>query len=449
VILTAPLPVTLTYGKCLRNKIVLDIKLIRNQTAQVQSALEKKGSYDLQPLLNLDAQQRSLEQTRSELQAQSNEIGKAVGQKIREGADADADELKVLRESGNEIKQQLGELEPKERELKAQIESLLLMLPNLPSDSTPIGKNETENVEVRRWGDELIPAKDDRLPHYEIGEKLGIMNFERSVKVAQSRFVTLIGQGAALERALISFMLARHTGVGYIEVLPPILVNSDSMQGSGQLPKFAEDGFKCDRDDLWLTPTAEVPLTNLHRDEVLSAEQLPINYCAYTPCFRREAGSYGRDTRGLIRLHQFNKVEMYKFVHPDSSFAELEKLTADAEDILQQLKLPYRVLELCTGDLGFGASKTYDLEVWLPSAEKYREISSCSNCVDFQGRRANVRFKESGQKGTQYVHTLNGSGLAVGRTMAAILENYQQADGSIKVPDVLQKYMGIDRIQAI
>jgi seryl-tRNA synthetase len=432
---------------------VLDIKLIRNQTAQVQAALAKKGSYDLQPLLALDAQQRGIEQTRSDLQAQSNEVGKAVGQKIREGAEANGDEVKALRDSGNEIKQQIGELEPKERELKAQIEAILLTLPNLPSDSTPIGKNETENVEIRRWGDELIPPQndrtDDRLPHYEIGEKLGIMNFERSVKIAQSRFVTLIGAGAALERALISFMLARHTGAGYTEVLPPILVNSDSMQGSGQLPKFAEDGFKCDRDDLWLTPTAEVPLTNLHRDEVLSEDQLPINYCAYTPCFRREAGSYGRDTRGLIRLHQFNKVEMYKFVHPDSSFAELEKLTADAEDILQQLKLPYRVLELCTGDLGFGATKTYDLEVWLPSAEKYREISSCSNCVDFQGRRANIRFKESGKKGTQYVHTLNGSGLAVGRTMAAILENYQQTDGSIQVPEVLQKYMGIDTIRAV
>ena len=258
--------------------------------------------------------------------------------------------------------------------------------------------------------------------------------------------MTLVGAGAALERALISFMLARHGGAGYTEMMPPILVNSDSMKGSGQLPKFAEDGFKCDRDDLWLTPTAEVPLTNFHRDEVLEAEQLPINYCAYTPCFRREAGSYGRDTRGLIRLHQFNKVEMYKFVHPDSSFDELEKLTLDAEDILQQLKLPYRVLELCTGDIGFSATKTYDLEVWLPSSGKYREISSCSNCVDFQGRRANIRFKESGKKGTQFVHTLNGSGLAVGRTMAAILENYQQPDGSVKVPEVLQKYMGVERI---
>ncbi len=427
---------------------MLDIKLIRNQPEQVKAALERRGEYDLTALLALDAQQRKIEKTRSDLQASSNEVGKSVGQKIREGADPKGDEVKALRDEGNRLKQEIGELEPKERELNAEIESILLTLPNLPSDSTPDGKSEDDNVEIRRWGDELIDAEADakRLPHYEIGEKLGIMNFERSVKIAQSRFVTLMGAGATLERALISFMLARHMGAGYTEVLPPILVNSNSMQGSGQLPKFAEDGFKCDRDDLWLTPTAEVPITNLHRDEILSADQLPTSYCAYTPCFRREAGSYGRDTRGLIRLHQFNKVEMYKFVHPDSSFNELEKLTADAEDILQQLKLPYRVLELCTGDLGFGAAKTYDLEVWLPSAGKYREISSCSNCVDFQGRRANIRFKAAGKKGTQYIHTLNGSGLAVGRTMAAILENYQQPDGTINVPNVLQPYMGTETI---
>ncbi|MEL7067351.1 MAG: serine--tRNA ligase [Cyanobacteria bacterium J06581_3] len=426
---------------------MLDIKQIRNKTEQVQAALNRRGEYDLTSLLELDAKQRDIEKKRSDLQASSNEVGKSVGQKIRGGADPKGDEVKALREEGNRLKHEIGELEPKERELKAQIESILLTLPNLPSEITPDGKSEDDNVEIRRWGDELIESDKDCLPHYEIGEQLGIMNFERSVKIAQSRFVTLLGAGAALERALISFMLARHTGAGYTEVLPPILVNSDSMQGSGQLPKFAEDGFKCDRDDLWLTPTAEVPLTNLHRDEVLTADQLPINYCAYTPCFRREAGSYGRDTRGLIRLHQFNKVEMYKFVHPEQSFDELEKLTADAEDILQQLKLPYRVLELCTGDLGFGATKTYDLEVWLPSAGKYREISSCSNCVDFQGRRANIRFKEAGKKGTQYIHTLNGSGLAVGRTMAAILENYQQPDGTIEIPEVLQPYMGMAAIK--
>ena len=425
---------------------MLDIKLIRNQTEQVKAALSKRGEYDLQRLLDLDEQQRGIEKQRSELQARSNEVGKAVGAKIRGGADPKGDEVAALREEGNQVKHQIGELEPKERDLKAQIEEILLTIPNLPSESTPLGGGEEDNVEVRRWWDELILEEDGRQAHYEIGEKLGIMNFERSVKIAQSRFVTLVGAGAALERALISFMLARHAGAGYTEMMPPILVNSASMQGSGQLPKFAEDGFKCDRDDLWLTPTAEVPLTNFHRDEVLEADQLPINYCAYTPCFRREAGSYGRDTRGLIRLHQFNKVEMYKFARPDDSFDELEKLTRDAEDVLQQLGLPYRVLELCTGDLGFSAAKTYDLEVWLPSSGKYREISSCSNCVDFQGRRANIRFKEVGKKGTQFVHTLNGSGLAVGRTMAAILENYQQPDGSVKVPEVLQKYMGMDVI---
>lgn len=406
------------------------------------AALEKRGDYDLQPILKLDAQQRELGEVRSQLQARSNEIGKSVGQQIKGGADPKGPEIQALKDEGNQVKQQLSDLEPKEKEIVAEIQSILLLLPNLPSDSTPLGKSEDENVEVRRWGDEYIPKGDGLKAHYELGEQLGIMNFERSVKIAQSRFVTLIGAGAALERALIQFMLDRHTKSGYTEILPPVLVNSASMTGSGQLPKFAEDGFKCDRDDLWLTPTAEVPLTNLHRDEILSEPELPIHYCAYTPCFRREAGSYGRDTRGLIRLHQFNKVEMYKFVHPDQSFDALEALVADAADILEQLKLPYRVIELCTGDLGFSAAKTYDLEVWMPSADTYREISSCSNCVDFQARRANIRFKTPGQKGTRYVHTLNGSGLAVGRTMAALLENYQQPNGSVTVPDVLQPYLG-------
>ncbi|MEL6325734.1 MAG: serine--tRNA ligase [Cyanobacteria bacterium J06626_23] len=421
---------------------MLDLKQIRQNAGQVMAALEKRGDYDLQPILKLDAQQRELGEVRSQLQARSNEIGKSVGQQIKGGADPKGPEIQALKDEGNQVKQQLSDLEPKEKEIVAEIQSILLLLPNLPSDSTPLGKSEDENVEVRRWGDEYIPKGDGLKAHYELGEQLGIMNFERSVKIAQSRFVTLIGAGAALERALIQFMLDRHTKSGYTEILPPVLVNSASMTGSGQLPKFAEDGFKCDRDDLWLTPTAEVPLTNLHRDEILSEPELPIYYCAYTPCFRREAGSYGRDTRGLIRLHQFNKVEMYKFVHPDQSFDALEALVADAADILEQLKLPYRVIELCTGDLGFSAAKTYDLEVWMPSADTYREISSCSNCVDFQARRANIRFKTPGQKGTRYVHTLNGSGLAVGRTMAALLENYQQPNGSVTVPDVLQPYLG-------
>ncbi|MBE9076475.1 serine--tRNA ligase [Romeria aff. gracilis LEGE 07310] len=425
---------------------MLDLKQIRDNTQLVAAALAQRGEYDLGPLLELDAQQRAIEGQRSQLQSRSNEIGKAVGQKIKAGAAPQGPEIMALRDEGNQIKQQLSELEPQERDLKAQIEEILLSLPNLPSDSTPVGQNETENVEVRRWGDELIPPDDGRLPHWEIGEKLGILNFEQSVKISQSRFVTLIGAGAALERALIQFMLDRHIRAGYTEIMPPYLVNSQALTGSGQLPKFAEESFRCDRDDLWLTPTAEVPLTNLHRDAILSAEDLPLYYCAYTPCFRREAGSYGRDTRGLIRLHQFNKVEMYKFVHPDQSSAELETLTQDAEDILQLLKLPYRVLELCTGDLGFSATKTYDLEVWLPSSGKYREISSCSNCLDFQGRRANVRFKDPGQKGTHYVHTLNGSGLAIGRTMAAILENYQQPDGQVAVPEVLQPYLQREKL---
>ncbi|MEM9164536.1 MAG: serine--tRNA ligase [Cyanobacteria bacterium P01_F01_bin.4] len=421
---------------------MLDLKQIRQNSDHVVAALSKRGDYDLNPVLGLDAQQREIESQRSQLQARSNEIGKAVGQRIKAGADPKGNEVQALRDEGNQVKQQLSELEPKEKDLKEQIQTILLTLPNLPSDSTPLGNDETENVEVRRWGDQHIRRGKELLPHYEIGEKLGIMNFERSVKIAQSRFVTLIGVGAALERALISFMLSRHTQAGYTEVLPPILVNTASLQGSGQLPKFADESFKCDRDDLWLVPTAEVPLTNLHRGEILSANELPINYCAYTPCFRREAGSYGRDTRGLIRLHQFNKVEMYKFVRPDTSFDELEALVKDAEDILQQLKLPYRVIELCTGDLGFSATKTYDLEVWMPSADRYREISSCSNCIDFQARRADLRFKAPGQKGTQYVHTLNGSGLAIGRTMAALLETYQQPDGSVKVPEVLQPFLG-------
>ncbi|WP_035986503.1 serine--tRNA ligase [Leptolyngbya sp. KIOST-1] len=421
---------------------MLDLKQIREHPERIQAALAKRGEYDLAPLIELDQQQRQLETVRSQLQARSNEIGKQVGQTIKAGAAPDGPEVAALKEEGNQVKAELQTLEPQEREIKAQIEAILLGLPNLPSDSTPPGKDETENVEVRRWGDEYLPQSPAK-PHWEIGETLGILDFKRAAeKIAQSRFVALMGVGAALERALISFMLDRHTRAGYAEVIPPYLVNSAALTASGQLPKFAEESFQCRNDDLWLTPTAEVPLTNLHRDEILSAEQLPIHYCAHTPCFRREAGSYGKDTRGLIRLHQFNKVEMYKFVHPEQSFEALEALVTDAEDILQQLRLPYRVLELCTGDLGFSSCKTYDLEVWMPSSESYREISSCSNCLDFQARRANIRFKVAGQKGTQYVHTLNGSGLAIGRTMAAILENYQEANGSVRVPEVLQPYLG-------
>lgn len=422
---------------------MLDIKKIRENPAAIQAQLDRRnGSYSIQPIVDLDTQQRSIEAERSELQARSNEIGRTVGEKMKAKVAQDSPEIVALKEEGNQVKIQLGDLEPKEREIKQQIETLLLQLPNLPSPSTPPGDNEEANVEVRRWGDDKIPQGQGLLPHWEIGENLGIVNFERSTKIAQSRFVTLLGAGAALERALISLMLDRQIAAGYTEISPPILVNSASMQGTGQLPKFAEESFRCAEDDLWLTPTAEVPVTNFYRGEILEASQLPIYYCAYTPCFRREAGSYGRDTRGLIRLHQFNKIELVKFVHPDRSEAEHQTLVANAEAILQCLELPYRVMELCTGDLGFSAGKCYDLEVWLPSAGKYREISSCSNFYDFQARRADIRFREVGKKGTQFIHTLNGSGLAVGRTMAALLENYQQADGTVRIPTVLQPYLG-------
>ncbi|AVQ70497.1 serine-tRNA ligase [Microcystis aeruginosa NIES-2519] len=421
---------------------MLDLKQIRENPEEVQKRLDSRGgSYDIAPILQLNQQQKALELERSSLQARGNEIGKLVGQKVKSGSDVNSPEILAMKTEGNEIKSKLAQLEPQEKEIKAAIDQKILDLPNLPSETTPIGKDERENVEVKRWGEEYKPTNPNILPHWEIGEKLGILDFERAVKIAQSRFVNLIALGAALERALINFMLDRHIVAGYTEVLPPILINSDSLRGTGQLPKFAEESFKCRDDELWLAPTAEVPVTNLYRDEILSSEQLPIKHCAYTPCFRREAGSYGKDTRGLIRLHQFNKVEMVKIVHPDASAQEHESLVANAEAILQALQLPYRVIELCSGDLGFSAAKCYDLEVWLPSANTYREISSCSNFRDFQARRANIRFKEKGQKGTNFVHTLNGSGLAIGRTMAAVLENYQQPDGTVKVPEVLQPYL--------
>ncbi|NEO89271.1 MAG: serine--tRNA ligase [Moorea sp. SIO3G5] len=425
---------------------MLDLKQIRENPQKVQELLDRRSvnQYDLQPILELNQRQRELETSRTQLQARSNEIGKLIGQKIKSGSPPQSPEIQSLKEEGNQIKTKLSELEPEEKDLKDQLNTLLLSLPNLPCESTPIGKSEAENIEVHRWGDQYIPKDFQILPHWEIGEKLGILNFERGVKIAQSRFVTLIGAGAALERALINFMLDQQIAAGYTEVMPPVLINSESLTATGQLPKFAEDSFKCSDDDLWLAPTAEVPLVNLYRDEILEASQLPINLCAFTPCFRREAGSYGRDTRGLIRLHQFNKVELVKIVEPSTSSEEHQKLLKNAEAILETLKLPYRTVELCTGDIGFSAATTYDLEVWLPSQRTYREISSCSNCFDFQARRGRIRFKESGKKGTNFLHTLNGSGLAVGRTMSAILENYQQPDGTVKIPEALQPYMGRD-----
>ncbi|MDX2270717.1 MAG: serine--tRNA ligase [Cyanobacteriota bacterium] len=420
---------------------MLDLKWLRDQTAWVRQGLQhRQESVDLDGILALDAQQRHLETQRSSLQAESNSIGKQVGEEIRRGKDPQAGEVVALRERGSQLKAEIAALEQQERELSEQITLQLLRIPNLPQSLVPIGKSEADNVEVRRWGDEFKPDH-GVLPHDQIAESLGLLDFGRAVKVAQSRFVALMGCGAALERALISMMLDRHIAAGYLEVMPPFLVNSAVLQGTGQLPKFAEDSFRCADDDLWLIPTAEVPLTNLYREEVIASEKLPINFCAYTPCFRREAGSYGRDTKGLIRLHQFNKVEMVKITRPDQSEAEHLKLVADAEAILQMLQLPYRVIELCTGDLGFSASRCFDLEVWIPSANQYREISSCSNCWDFQARRANLRYKEAGQKGTHYVHTLNGSGLAVGRTMAAILENYQTAEGQLRIPEGVKPFL--------
>ncbi|QUS59522.1 serine--tRNA ligase [Synechocystis sp. PCC 7339] len=428
---------------------MLDLKQIRENPTAIQNRLNQRGSgtdYDLQPILAIAAKQKTKESERTLLQSRSNEIGKLIGQKIGQGADPKGTEIQTLREEGNNIKIKLADLEPQEKDLKEQLQKLLLELPNLPCETTPIGANETDNVEVKHWGDQYLRTeKEGILPHWEIGEKLGIIDSERGVKVAQSRFISLMKAGAALERALINFMLERHIEVGYQEIMPPILVNSDSLLGTGQLPKFAEESFQCRQDDLWLIPTAEVPVTNLYRDEILDLEQLPVKHCAYTPCFRREAGSYGRDTKGLIRLHQFNKVELVKLVKPEESAAEHQALVADAEAILQALELPYRVVELCTGDLGFGAAKCYDLEVWLPSANTYREISSCSNFHDFQARRANIRYREKSKKGTQFVHTLNGSGLAIGRTMAAILENYYEpSTGQVKVPPVLQNFLKRD-----
>ncbi|WP_341899247.1 serine--tRNA ligase [Synechococcus sp. UW140] len=422
---------------------MLDQRLLRDNPELIASELQRRGkSLDLSELQAKAKQLRDLEEQRSNLQAEGNRIGKEMGLQIKAGIAPSSPELQAMRDQGNKLKQQVAHLEEEEKLLEAAVRDELLTLPNLPSAQTPDGKNEASNIEIKRWGN---PRQEAGLEeHWQIGERLGLFETERSVRIAQSRFVTLLGMGARLERALINFMLDLHGRKGYSEVLPPILVNSASLTGSGQLPKFAEESFRCAHDDLWLTPTAEVPITSLHRDEVIPAEQLPIKYVAFTPCFRREAGSYGRDTRGLIRLHQFNKVELYWFCHPEKSSDAHQQLTADAEAVLQALELPYRVMELCSGDIGFSANRTYDLEVWLPGAGAYREISSCSNCGDFQARRSAIRFKEA--KNTALLHTLNGSGLAVGRTMAALLETGQQSDGSIKLPVALAPYMGTDVI---
>ncbi|RRJ63098.1 serine--tRNA ligase [Paenibacillus oralis] len=419
---------------------MLDVKIMRNDYARVEEALKNRGkSLELisgfQPL---DEKRRELLQESESLKNRRNTVSAEVAQRKKNKENAD-ELITEMREVGDRIK----ELDEEIRTLEAQIDELMLAIPNIPHASVPVGASEEENVEVRRWSE---PRQFDFAPkaHWDVAAGLGILDFEAAAKVTGSRFAFYKGLGARLERALISFMMDLHSNEhGYEEMLPPYIVNRDSLYGTGQLPKFEEDLFKLQgTSDYYLIPTAEVPVTNYHRDEILNAEDLPRHYVAYSSCFRSEAGAAGRDTRGLIRQHQFNKVEMIKIVHPDTSYDELEKMTANAERVLQLLKLPYRVLALCTGDLGFTAAKTYDLEVWLPESGMYREISSCSNVEDFQARRANIRFRPEPKAKPEFVHTLNGSGLAVGRTVAAILENYQQEDGSVEIPEVLRPYMG-------
>ena len=369
---------------------------------------------------------------------------KRLDKRIKQGLSQDSEEISNLRIKGNQIKKQVGIIEEEEKSISNKLNEQILCLPNLPEKDSLKGKNEKDNKEIRRWGEPI--SGNNLKEHWEIANQLNLWDSERSSVIAKSRFVTLFKQAAKLERSLINFMLDLHVKKGYLEVLPPALVNTASLTGSGQLPKFAEESFRCADDDLWLTPTAEVPITSLHRGEIIPKDLLPLKYVAYSPCFRREAGSYGRDTRGLIRLHQFNKVELYWFSTPEKSEEALEQITSDAESVLQELELPYRVIQLCTGDLGFSAKKTYDLEVWLPGANTFREISSCSNCGDFQARRSSIRTKDNNKKNI-LLHTLNGSGLAIGRTMAAILENGQQSDGSINLPKALIPYFGSNKLQ--
>lgn len=418
---------------------MLDIKFIRQNPDIIKKALERRGqSQNLDQFLKLDEERRNLLYETERLKSIRNKKSEEIAQKKRSGEPAEELILNM-----RELSQQIKEFDEKISLVEKDIENILLTLPNIPDDAVPTGKTDADNVEIRKWG---TPTKFDFdfKAHWDLGEDLDILDFNRAGKITGSRFTVYKGQAARLERALINFMLDLHTEKhGYKEILPPFIVNRDSMIGTGQLPKFEIDAFKLfNNTDYFLIPTAEVPVTNLHRDEILNKEDLPLRYVAYSGCFRAEAGSAGRDTRGLIRQHQFNKVELVKFAEPETSMDELEKLTNDAEEVLQILGLPYRVIILCSGDLGFSSAITYDIEVWMPSYDRYVEISSCSNFKDFQARRAKIQYKpEKGAK-PQYVHTLNGSGLAAGRTTAAILENYQQADGSVVIPEALRKYMG-------
>jgi seryl-tRNA synthetase len=426
---------------------MLDLSFVRGNLELVEEKLRARG---LDPALllgdfrELDRERRARITQAETLQAQRNQLSQEVARSRKAGVDAA--QISAVMDQTRELKQETEEQERSAARAEAAMRDLLIRIPNLPQDSVPLGKSEADNVEVLRWGQppgfDFAPK-----PHWELGESLGILDFARAAKISGARFAVYWGQGARLERALAGFMLDVHTREhGYLEVMPPLLVNSDSLFGTGQLPKFADELFKCEGSDHWLIPTAEVPLTNLYRDEVLEEAQLPLSLVAYTPCFRSEAGSYGKDVRGIIRQHQFQKVELVKFARPDQSKDEHEKLTGHAEEILRRLELPYRKVLLCTGDTGAASSKTYDLEVWLPGQGLYREISSCSNFEAYQARRANIRFKPQGKNKTELVHTLNGSGLAIGRTWLAILENYQQADGSVRVPKALQPYMGGEEV---
>ncbi len=422
---------------------MLDVKLLRDDLAQVKTRMATRGAMvDWDEFVRLDQQRRDALAYIERLKEKKNRLSGEIGKLKKSGGDAAA----LMREV-EEVSAAIRDGEVPLAEVEERFERFMLTIPNLPHPSVKVGRNETENREVRRWGE---PPKFDFAAknHWDIGEELAILDFARAAKITGARFTVYRGAGARLERALINFMLDLHTGEnGYQEMLPPALVNRASLVGTGQLPKFEEDLFHLAPGDYFLIPTAEVPLTNLHRDEMLERQELPIKYVAYTPCFRSEAGSYGKDVRGLIRQHQFNKVEMVKFCEPENSYDELESMVNNAEEVLKRLKLPYRVVELCTGDMGFGAAKTYDLEVWLPGQNTYREISSCSNCEDFQARRANIRYRKDSKGRPIFVHTLNGSGLAVGRTLVAVLENYQQKDGSVIIPEALRPYMrGMERI---
>ena len=418
---------------------MLDIRYVRENQEAVAKAMENRNfPWDAAKFSELDERRRAAIAQEEGLQAQRNTLSKQIGGMMAAGKKEEAEAVKAQVRSINE---ELAAASEAREAIDAEMREILISTPNICDETTPVGKDETENVEVRRWG---TPTEFDFdfKPHWDLGTDLGIMDFERAVKLAAARFTLLGGLGARLERAIINFMADTHTSRGYKEWWCPAMANADTLFGTGQLPKFEEDLFKT-REGLYLIPTAEVQLTNIHAGEVLDASQLPLKYCAFTPCFREEAGSAGRDTRGLIRVHQFDKVEMVKIAKPEEGFDDLETMVEDAENILQLLGLPYRVISLCTGDIGFSAAKTYDLEVWLPCYNGYKEISSCSCCTDFQARRANIKYRDPENfKGTRYLYTLNGSGLAVGRTMAAIVENYQQADGSVKVPDVLVPYMG-------